>query len=339
MGAILTEPVRGPVAWSGRDLREDDDSWVLRLSEDQIAELDAALDVSARRASAIERATRDDFPLAGLAQTLDDVAEALRAGRGMFLLRGLPVRRWGNERTERALWGIGTYLGRAVPQNARGELLGHVRDEGRELSDPTARGYQTRVAQSLHVDRCDVVGLLCLNAAKSGGTSRVVSSMRVYNEMLARCPWFLGALYAQFAIDLRGEEAPGEPPVYYRPVFSYYDDTLSCGANATYIRSGQERVGRPLAAAESEALDAFYAIAEEHVLALDLEPGDLQFLNNYVTLHDRSAYEDHPEPERKRHMLRLWLEAAERRPLAEDFGTYDFAAGRVVGIRRWETKG
>ena len=119
-------------------------------------------------------------------------------------------------------------------------------------------------------------------------------------------------------------------------VFSYYDETLSCGANATYIRSGQERVGRPLSAAESEALDAFYAIAEEHVLSMDLEPGDLQLLDSYVTLHDRSAYEDHPEPERKRHMLRLWLETGDRRPLAPDFGTYDFATNRVVGIRRWE---
>jgi hypothetical protein len=315
----------------------EDDSWLLRLGEFDVCELDAALAVSERRAPNALRATRADFPLEALARTLEDVAEALRAGRGMYVLRGLPVRRWGVERTARALWGIGSYLGRAIPQNARGDLVGHVRDEGRELSEPTARGYQTRAAQSLHVDRCDVVGLLCVNAAKSGGTSRVVSSMRVYNEMLARCPWFLGALYAQFAIDLRGEEAPGEPPVYYRPVFSFYDDTLSCGANATYIRSGQERVGRPLGAAESEALDAFYAIAEEHVLAMDLEPGDLQLLDSYVTLHDRSAYEDHAEPERKRHMLRLWLETAERRPLAPDFGTYDFATKRVVGIRRWET--
>jgi hypothetical protein len=323
------------VAWSGRELVVDD-SWERRLSERDVACLEAALDVCEARAPDLQTASREDFPLGAFAAVVDDVAEALRAGRGMYLLRGLPVRRWGVERAARAFWGIGTHLGRLIPQNARGDLLGHVRYEGRELSDPTARGYQTRAAQSLHVDRCDVVALLCINAAKSGGTSRVVSSMRVYNEMLARCPWFLGALYVPFAVDLRGEEAPGEPPVYYRPVFSYYDETLSCGANATYIRSGQERVGRPLAAAESEALDAFYAIAEEHVLSLDLEPGDLQLLNNYVTLHDRSAYEDYPEPERQRHMLRLWIAVAERRPLAPDFGSYDFAERRVVGIRRWE---
>ena len=332
MGAILTEAVRGPVAWSGRELAADE-SWTYRLSVSDVGELDAALAVARERRPIVEHGVRDDFPLATLHAQLARIGEHLEAGRGMYLLRGLPVARWGALETARALWGIGTYLGRAIPQNARGDLVGHVRDEGRELADPFARGYQTRVAQSLHVDRCDVVGLLCVNKAKSGGISRVVSSMRVYNEMLQSFPWQLGALYTPFAIDLRGEERPGEPPVYYRPVFSYYGGSLSCGANATYIRSGQERVGRPLNAAQAEAIDTFYDVCEDHALSMDLETGDLQLLNSYVTLHDRTAYDDYAEPERKRHMLRLWLEVPNRRPLAPDFGTYDFAAGRVIGIR------
>ena len=332
MGAILTEAVRGPVAWSGRELAADE-SWTYRFSDADVRELEAALAVARERRPIVEHGERADFPLPALAARLARIGAQLESGRGMYLLRGLPVARWGALETARALWGIGTHLGRAIPQNARGDLVGHVRDEGKELSDPTARGYQTRVAQSLHVDRCDVVGLLCVNKAKSGGLSRVVSSMRVYNEMLERCPWHLGVLYTPFAIDLRGEERPGEPPVYYRPVYSFHGGALSCGANATYIRSGQERVGRPLNAAQAEALDAFYDVCEEHALAMDLEPGDLQLLNSFVTLHDRTAYDDYDEPERKRHMLRLWLDVPNRRPLAPDFGTYDFAAGRVVGMR------
>jgi TfdA family taurine catabolism dioxygenase TauD len=332
MRAILTEAVRGAVAWSGPALPADE-SWTYRLSDGDVAELEAALAVARGRRPIVEHGTRDDFPLAALGARLARVGEQLETGPGMHLLRGLPVSRWGALETARALWGIGTYLGRAIPQNARGDLIGHVRDEGKELSDPHVRGYQTRVAQSLHVDRCDVVGLLCVNKAKSGGISRVVSSMRVYNEMLQRFPWHLGVLYTPFAIDLRGEERAGEPPVYYRPVYSYYGGALSCGANATYIRSGQERVGRPLNASQAEAIDVFYEVCEQHTLSMDLEPGDLQLLNSYVTLHDRTAYDDFDEPERKRHMLRLWLEVPNRRPLAPDFGTYDFAAGRVVGIR------
>src|ERR1700736_841919 len=326
MGAILTKPVRGPVAWSGPELTADE-SWTYRAGDDDVRELDAALAVARERSPIVERTARDAFPLPTLSARLARIGEQLENGRGMYLLRGLPVARWGVLETARALWGLGTYLGRAIPQNARGDLVGHVREEGKERSDPTARGYQTRVAQSLHVDRCDVVGLLCVNKAKSGGMSRVVSSMRVYNELLERFPWHLGVLYTPFAIDLRGEERSGEPPVYYRPVYSYFGGALSCGANATYIRSGQERVGRPLNAAQAEAIDAFYAVCEEHALSMDLEPGDLQLLNSYVTLHDRTAYEDHEEPERKRHMLRLWLQNTKRRPLAPGFGTYDFAAG------------
>jgi hypothetical protein len=332
MGAILTEAVRGPVAWSGPQLAADE-SWTYRVVGADVAELDAALAVARERSPIVERTQRDDFPLPALSARLARIAEQLETGRGMYLLRGLPVERWGVRETARAMWGIGTYLGRAIPQNARGELVGHVRDEGKELTDPHARGYQTRVAQSLHVDRCDVVGLLCVNKARSGGDSRVVSSMRVYNDLLQRYPWHIGTLYTPFAIDLRGEEREGEPPVYYRPVYSYYGGELSCGANATYIRSGQARVGRPLNAAQSEAIDAFYEVCEEHALAMELQPGDLQLLNSYVTLHDRTAYDDYDEPERKRHMLRLWLDVPNRRPLAPDFGTYDFAAGRVVGIR------
>jgi hypothetical protein len=332
MGAILTEPVRGPVAWSGPELTAEE-SWTYRLRDDDVRELDAALAVARDRRPIVEQGVREDFPLTTLAARLARIGERLEQGRGMYLLRGLPVERWGARETARVLWGIGTHLGRAIPQNARGDLVGHVRDEGKELSDPHARGYQTRAAQSLHVDRCDVVGLLCVNKARSGGISRVVSSMRVHNELLDRCPWHLGTLYTPFAIDLRGEEREGEPPVYYRPVYSYYGGALSCGANATYIRSGQERVGRPLNAAQTEAIDAFYDACERHTLSMDLEPGDFQLLNSYVTLHDRTAYDDYDEPDRKRHMLRLWLDVPNRRPLAPDFGTYDFSAGRVVGLR------
>src|ERR1700676_1393262 len=276
MGVILTEPVAGSVAWSGGELKPDD-SWVYRLGDADLLELETAISSSRARRPVVELVTRADFPLPALGAKLIEIAARLEDGRGLFWIRGFPVERWSEDDAARALWGLGTYLGRAIPQNARGDLVGHVRYDGLELSDPHARGYQTRAAQSLHVDRCDVVGLLCMKKAKSGGLSRVVSSIRVYNEMLARCPWHLGMLYAPFAIDMRGEEDPGEPPVYYRPVFSYYGGKLSCGANRQYV--------------------------------------------------------DYPAAERMRHMLRLWLAMPNARPLAPDFGTYDFAARRVVGIR------
>lgn len=331
MSAILTQPVGGRAAWSGRELAGDD-AWIERIESDTLRELDAALN-AARACREVEDISPARFPLPHFASRLARFAEELESGRGFVLLRGLPRDRYADDEVARIFWGIGSYLGKAVPQNARGDFLGHVRDEGFELTDPRARGYQTRAAQSLHVDRCDVVGLLCMRKAKSGGISRVVSSMRVYDEMLRRCPQLIAPLYKAFAVDLREEQPPGEPAVYYRPVFSYYEGRLSCGCNYTYVRAGQERIGTPLSGLETEALDAFYAVAEELVLEMDLQPGDMQFLNNYVTLHDRTGYEDHQEPERKRHMLRLWLTVPNRRALAPDFGSFDFETGRVLGIR------
>ena len=165
MSAILTEPVRGPVAWSGKDFAGDD-AWMQRLSATHIEELEAAAAFSRERVRETTRATRADFPLRTLGPLLAGISEEVDRGRGFALLRALPVERWGDELTGRILWGIGTHLGEAIPQNARGDVLGHVRDEGRVLGDAQARGYQTREAQSLHVDRCDVVALLCMACGK-----------------------------------------------------------------------------------------------------------------------------------------------------------------------------
>jgi hypothetical protein len=329
MRAILSEPVSGPAAWSGRDL-EADLSWITELDARACADLAQAAERAIEGGRPLVSLARADFPLPRLTPLLAGLRDQIETGLGFALVRGLDVDAYPPDVLAAMYWGIGTHLGTAIAQNAKGDVLGHVRDEGLTLDNPLARGYQTRVAQSLHVDRCDVVGLLCRRKARSGGASRIVSGMRIYNEMLARTPWYLGVLYRPFAIDLRGEERPGEPPVYYRPVFSFHGGVLSCGCNYTYIRDGQAKIGEPLTPLEIEALDTFYAIAEEHVLAMDLLPGDLQFVNNYVLLHDRSGYEDFEEPDRKRHMLRLWLEVEKRRPLAPNFGTYTFAAAASV---------
>ncbi|MDE2573645.1 MAG: TauD/TfdA family dioxygenase, partial [bacterium] len=180
-------------------------------------------------------------------------------------------------------------------------------------------GYQTHQSQGLHVDNCDVVGLLCLKAAKVGGVSQVVSSMHVYNELLRRYPWYVGVLYNPFAIDMRGQEREGESPVYYRPVYSYYDGLLSCGVNFTYIRSAQAKTGVSLTAVQTEALDLMEHLASELSYEMALVPGDMQFLNNYVILHDRTPYIDYAEPERRRHLVRLWLSVPNGRRLAPEF--------------------
>ncbi|MGH7682966.1 MAG: TauD/TfdA family dioxygenase, partial [Vulcanimicrobiaceae bacterium] len=291
MGSVLTEPIGGPVAWTADDLKRDD-SWKLTLSGTALREIDAALKNVLRRGIALRDIRRDDFPLDTLAVDLRTVGNELNTGRGLKLIRGLPVGQYTEDELALVYWGIGTHLGDPVSQNSKGDLLGHVRDEGATLSDLRARGYQTRESQGLHVDNCDVVGLLCLRTARTGGISQVVSSMAIYNELLRRYPWYAGVLYEPFAIDMRGQERAGDSPVWYRPIYSYHDGLLSCGVNFTYMRSAETKTGIPLSAVRLEALEAMENIAYEQCFEMEFRPGDMQFLNNYVILHDRTPYVD-----------------------------------------------
>ena len=87
---------------------------------------------------------RDDFVLPTLADRLDGIADEVIDGRGIGLIRGVPVERYSRLQAGIAFWGIGTYLGVPVSQNAKGHLLGHVADLGsHSLKNPKHRGYQT----------------------------------------------------------------------------------------------------------------------------------------------------------------------------------------------------
>ena len=241
-------------------------------------------------------------------------------------------------RAPTAYWGIGTYFGSARSQNAKGHLLGHVYDlGGSSATNPNLRSYATSERQNFHIDRCDVVALLCLRRAKSGGLSAIVSSMTVHNVMAARRPDLLERLYQPFPVDRRGEVPEGKAPFYEAPVFNEHAGTLSVLYSRLHIGSSQRfPEARRLTAEDIEALDMLADLAGDPELRLDMNfmPGDIQFLHNHTILHARSAYEDWPEVERKRHLLRLWLAPPGARPLppvfAECYG--DITIGDRGGI-------
>ena len=243
-------------------------------------------------------------------------------------MRGLPVERWSIREAATAYFGIGSHIGNARSQNAKGHVLGHVRDLGLDAKkDPTARVYQTRERQTYHTNSCDMVGLLCLKTAKSGGASALVSSMTIYNEMLRRRPDLLPCLFEAMHTDRRGEVPAGQKPWHDTPVFSWYEGRLSALYARRYIESARRFPEvPPLTAQQTEALDLFDALAEDPALNMQMtfQPGDMQWVHNHTMLHDRTAFEDWPEPERKRHLLRLWLASPGARPLpaiyAERFG-------------------
>ena len=249
-------------------------------------------------------------------------------GRGFVLIKALPVERWTIREAAIAFLVIGVHLGRLRMQNAEGHLIGHVKDLGRSSNDPNTRIYQTRERQTHHTDSCDVVGLLCLRPAKSGGLSNLVSSTTIFNEMRRRRPDLLRVLLDPIETDRRGEVPEGSKPYFTIPVFNWHEGLLSAIYQRQYIESARRFPGvAPLSPLQIQALDLLDELANDPKLNLmmELQPGDIQLVHNHTILHDRTAFEDFPEPQRKRHLLRLWLAPPSARRLpevyAERFGS------------------
>jgi alpha-ketoglutarate-dependent taurine dioxygenase len=292
--------------------------WIEHLSAADIAEIEAAAAPLAARGADIAALTRQHFPLPTLASRLAQIRHAVLEGRGFVLLRGLPVARWPLRLSATAFYGLGLHLGTPVSQNAQGHVLGHVRDLGLQSGDPNVRIYQTAERQTFHTDSCDIVGLLCLQTAKEGGRSALVSTGAVYNAVLQQRPDLAAALLQPVATDRRGEVPPGQRPVFTIPVLNWYEGRLSGIYHRAYVESAQRFAEAPrLSALQREALDLFDALCNSpqmHFL-MTLERGDIQLVHNHSLLHDRTAFTDWPEPERRRHLLRLWLAPADARPL------------------------
>jgi Taurine catabolism dioxygenase TauD, TfdA family len=328
--------LEGAAAWRAADFTGED--WVMRLTGVEVAEVEAAARRLATDPADLASVRAESFPLPSLARRLaallhDQVLE----GCGFAVLRGLDPARLSRRENAAAFLGIGAHLGVFRPQNAKGHILGHVKDLGRSGDDPTARLYQTHERQTYHTDSCDVVGLMCLKPAKAGGRSSLVSSVTLYNEMRRRRPDLAAVLFEPIETDRRGEVGPGERPYFTIPVFNWHAERFAGIYQRQYIESARrfEEVG-PLTAAQVEALDLLDGLAEDPALHIELDflPGDIQLVNNHVLFHDRTAFEDWPEPSRRRHLLRLWLAPPDAQALApvfsERFGT--IAPGERGGI-------
>ena len=233
------------------------------------------------------------------------------------------MERYSREEQAIAYMGIGSHFGSARSQNAKGHLLGHVKDLGLDITDPNVRYYQTTRRLEYHTDSVDIVGLLCLKTAKAGGESYIASSMTLYNEVLARRPDLLPALFEPFPTDRRGEVPEGMQPWFDMPVFNWHLGLLSAIYVRQYIESAQQHFPQAtrLTARQREAMDLLDRLCNDPQIHLSMAfmPGDMQFLHNHQILHSRNDFENWPEPERHRHLLRLWLAPGGARPLPEVF--------------------
>jgi len=316
--------ISSPDAWTGSAIQQDR-TWICHLNETDITEIDAALEQAKSSGTRIPFAS-ENFPLPSLRGKLDGILDEIENGRGFKLIRGIPRQRYSDADCELIYWGLTSYFGTPVSQNARGHLLGHVRDEGRQLDDPNARAYQTSQRMDFHTDMLpiDVLGLFCLRSAKSGGASKLTSALTIHNVLRKERPDLLEALYGMFHLDWRGEEPEGEQPWFTIPMFSKTRGRITARiCSLVYYESaarfGEQYRPTPL---QREALLAVQEIANrpELMLTMDFQEGDIQLINNHTMMHAREAYEDYPEPERQRHLLRMWIAVPDgkRRPLADE---------------------
>src|SRR5262245_36142284 len=330
----------GPAAWYGPEMARRED-WQLPLAAAEIAEIETAMKSLVASAADIAAITARDFPLPTLGPKLKARArDEVLHGRGFLLMRGLPVERWSMREAATAFFGLGSHLGSPRSQNGKGHVLGHVQDLGLDVADPNVRIYQTHERQTFHTDSCDIVGLLCLKTAKSGGLSALVSSTTIFNEMRRRRPDLLKLLFEPAATDRRGEVPVGQKPYFEIPLFNWHQGYLSAIYQRQYIDSAQRFADAPrLSPAHVEALDMFDALTNDPKLNMFMEfkPGDVQLVHNHTILHDRTGFEDWPEPDKRRHLLRLWLAADRARPLppvyAQRYGSIEIGNRGGIIVR------
>ena len=304
----LEQPLACAAAWRGSDLPPLDDM-AYCLSADEVQEVLSAVTYASR----IDKPTKDllasDFPLPLLAGPIRQWRETLRSGAGFQVIRGVPIERWTQGQAELFFWCFGLHLGHPGEQNPQGDLLGHVTDTGASRKDPMVRLYKTAANIDYHCDAADVVGLLCLNKAKAGGHSRIVSSVAVFNELLARSPELAARLFQPVLLDVRDKEVDAVGSSLSVQPCCYADGKLSTFYHADYFRSVARHTDvPPLTASEKELFTTYEAIAADPAMYLDmdLQPGDIQLVSNHTILHARTEYQDWEDPARRRHLLRLW---------------------------------
>ena len=348
--------INDPQAWQAADLAARQGEWLLQLSEEEVAAIEArveAMQAAGVRLTSMKRPA--DFPLpSSLEAKLAAEKHNLLHGNGVLVVRGLPSQRWSEWQNLCAYLGLASHIGYRTPWNKNGSLISHVKTaDGMKLA-PGAKfvqggadgksaqqGHATNLEFDWHTDaQADVLALLCIGQAKTGGVSGWSSALAVHNEMLRRGRADLVACLAGpgwYRDRTKYQDvAPGDSPMWEMPVFHYHDGRLSVHFHPGHTRACHkqwpELLG-PVTALQEEAIAMFIDIASDPQFEFQtrLQPGDICFMNNVTLLHRRSAYEDGEAAHEKRHLVRLWLAVEDDRPRAAHL---DFPRSYTVGYDR-----
>lgn len=284
-----------------------------------------------------EQITRAQFDHPVINKFAAELFEDVQEGRGLACVEALPLDRYSQKQMSKIFWGLGTHMGTAVSQSVLGDRLGSIKNESDK--DPDARAYRHKRELIMHTDSTEIIGMLSLVKAMSGGYSQVASVLAIHNAIFKEQPQHLKALYEGFHYSRHGEQGEGEDPntPYKVPVLSQKDGKVSCRYVRAYMLSAARDMGVELPQSFIDALNFFDKTAARRDVMLEymMEPGEMAFMNNYTVLHSRTAFEDFPDEPRKRHLLRLWLDVPNGRPIADELDAYrQGSSGGRGGIAR-----
>ena len=298
-----------PSAWRVTDL-EADTSWIETLDDAARRDLTGAVRAARDPDKTLFDYRRGDFDPGRAWPAIERCLRQIKDGRGFALLRGLPREGLTAEEFELLTWCIGLHIGVARPQGKGSQYLSAVRDAGVAYRTGKGRGYSSAAELDFHTDSADIVLLTCYNVARSGGESMVSSSVAAHNVMVGERPDLAALLHEPLYFSRQQEQAPDEAPFYPNPVWDVAEGVLCSKWNRNRVTTAQAIEGVPaLTQAQREAMDLLDDILRRRELmyAMFLRPGDMQMLNNHVTLHSRTSFEDHDDPVLKRCLFRLWL--------------------------------
>jgi hypothetical protein len=336
--ALQFQEITSAAAWRG-DVLSQTDSWIYVLNDRQIAELETLGAYFVEVDPDLRFVQKEDYPLVACAEAVKEWGRDVDSGRGFVLVRGLRTHLYSDALSAAIYYILGLYMGDPIRQNEKGDLIDSIyATSDKMMDDPTAKSSKVRDSLAYHSDSSDVVSLMCLRPAKQGGASCLVSGAEIYNEILRRRPDLAPLLFERYHWDWRRQDQYAPADTYTSPIVDLTNGVFSMYAGSLYILTAQEYPGVPqLRPEQIEVVKLFDEIAYEPGMAIEMDfrPGDIQWLSNYAALHSRTLFQDYPEPQRKRHLLRLWLRRDGERPReGQTIDDQGFFSIRVAAIPR-----
>jgi alpha-ketoglutarate-dependent taurine dioxygenase len=321
--SVSTATTNDPRAWRAATIDEPG-AWCQPLPEPCSALVARTIARLRRNPGPVTEIEISQADRAEAAESFRPILAALETGRGFAIIDGVSMERVSRLEAQAIYWVLGQLLGTPLAQNVQGTMLYDVRDTGQDVAYG-ARFSVTSAESSFHTDNSfgetvlDYVGLLCLSPAKSGGLSQNVSGYAALDELSRSDPGALDTLARPFHVDRRGGFKPGEPPTVRFPVITRSGPELLIRYLRYWIEAGHQKANVPLTPEQVHAMDALDRVLARPDLRVEfaLRPGQMFFINNRWILHNRTGFEDDPDPERQRHYVRLWLQT---RDAPEQFG-------------------